>query len=296
MIGPDPEVHVTALDDAGRAARVMWTHYEPVHAVTYFHPRARAAFEAVGLRGFWRGYFAGRAAPLGPAEPAPVVAAFFSFAPHTVARALPAVWRLATPQEALRARLTGAVQALAELTYELPESHLVEAAELLEAAAAEVEPAGRVLGAVNAALPRGEYPLARLWQAATTLREQRGDGHVASLVAADLDPVETLAWRVTVGMSPLNLLGRGWTEEQWAAARARLAERGWLTPDGEPTDEGRDRFQAIEDATDAAAARPWRKLGPERTERLRELLEPIALAGHTIIPEGNPIGLPALQR
>ncbi|WP_433393941.1 SCO6745 family protein [Micromonospora sp. KLBMP9576] len=283
------------MDDAGRTARVLWTHFEPLHAVTYFHPRARAAFEAVGLRGFWRGYFAGRAAPLGPAEAAPVIAAFFNFAPHMVTRALPAVWRLATPQEALRARLTGAVQALAELTYELPESHLVEAAELLEAAAAEAEPAGRVLGAANAALPRGEYPLARLWQAATTLREQRGDGHVAALVAADLDPVETLAWRVADGMSPLNLLGRGWAEQQWAAARARLAGRGWLTPDGEPTEDGLARFRAVEDATDAAAARPWRVLGPRRSERLRELLEPIARAGHTVIPAGNPIGLPALR-
>ncbi|MGK5671447.1 SCO6745 family protein [Micromonospora sp. URMC 106] len=274
----------------------MWTHFEPVHAVTYFHPRARTAFEAVGLRGFWRGYFAGRAAPLGPVDAAPVVASFFNFAPHTVARALPAVWRLATPQEALRARLTGAVQALAELTYELPESHLVEAADLLEAAAAEVEPAGRVLGAANAALPRGEYPLARLWQAATTLREHRGDGHVGALVAADLDPVETLAWRVAVGMPQLNLLGRGWTEEQWAAARARLAERGWLTAGGEATERGRARFEAIEDATDAAAARPWRTLGRERADRLRELLEPIAVAAHSVIPEGNPIGLPALRR
>ncbi|MEW2384455.1 hypothetical protein AB0873_20515 [Micromonospora sp. NPDC047707] len=282
-------------DDARRTARLMWTHFEPAHAVTYFHPRARAAYEAVGLRGYWRGYFAGRAAPLGPTESAPVVAAFYSFAPHMVQRALPAVWKLATPAEALRARLTGAVQALAELTYELPESHLAEAADLLEAAAAEVEVAGRVLGAANAALPRGEYPLARLWQAATTLREHRGDGHIGALVAADLDPVETLAWRVAVDMSPVNLLGRGWSEEQWAAARGRLAERGWLTPDGEPTEHGRAGFRAVEDATDDAAARPWRALGPERTERLRELLDPIARAAHTVIPAGSPIGLPALQ-
>ncbi|MFG2099498.1 hypothetical protein ACGFJ5_02760 [Micromonospora echinaurantiaca] len=281
-------------DDPGRTAREMWTHFEPVHAVTYFHPRARAAYEAVGLRGYWRGYFAGRAAPLGPTDAAPVVAAFFSFAPHMVARALPAVWRLATPAEALRARLTGAVQALAELTYELPESHLAEAADLLEAAAGTLEPAGRVLGAANAALPAGEYPLARLWQAATTLREHRGDGHVAALVAADLDPVETLAFRVTVDLSPQHLTGRGWSEEQWAAARGRLVERGWLTPDGEPTERGRAGFQAVEDATDAAASRPWRLLGPDRTDRLRELLDPIARAGHTVIPPDSPIGLPAL--
>ena len=44
--------------------RSMWHLFEPIHAVTYFSPQARAAFEEAGLRGFWRGYFAGRAAPL----------------------------------------------------------------------------------------------------------------------------------------------------------------------------------------------------------------------------------------
>lgn len=285
---------MTALDGLGRTARLMWTHFEPVHAVTYFHPRARAAYEAAGLRGYWRGYFAGRAAPLGAVDAAPVTAAFFSFAPPMVSRALPAVWRLATPAEALRARLTGAVQALAELTYELPETHLVEAADLLDEAAGAVETAGRVLGAANAALPAGEYPLARLWQAATTLREHRGDGHVAALVAADLDPVETLAWRVAVDMPAHNLLGRGWTEEEWKAARERLTVRGWLAPDGEPTERGRAGFQAVEDATDTAAARPWRLLGTDRADRLRDLLYPIARACHTVIPPDSPIGLPAL--
>ncbi|MFF5176603.1 hypothetical protein ACFY2Q_01050 [Micromonospora sp. NPDC000316] len=272
----------------------MWTHFEAVHAVTYFHPRARAAYEAVGLRGYWRGYFAGRCAPLGATEAAPVIAAFFSFAPPMVSRALPAVWRLATPPEALRARLTGAVQALAELTYELPESHLVETADLLEEAATAAQTAGRVLGAANAALPIGEYPLARIWQAATTLRELRGDGHVAALVAANLDPVETLAWKVAVGTSPVNLLGRGWTEEQWHAARERLTQRGWLTGDGEATDVGHAGFQAVEDATDRAAEHPWLALGADRTDRLRELLDPIARTCHTLIPPDGPIGLPPL--
>ncbi|MFC5927394.1 SCO6745 family protein [Micromonospora vulcania] len=272
----------------------MWAHFEPVHAVTYFHPRARAAYEAVGLRGYWRGYFAGRSAPLGATEAAPVIAVFFSFAPPMVTRALPAVWQLATPQEALRARLTGAVQALAELTYELPEAHLREAADLLERAAVAAQTAGRVLGAANAALPVGEYPLARLWQAATTLREHRGDGHVAALVAAGLDPVETLAWRVAVDSSPENLLGRGWSEEQWQEARERLTQRGWLTPDGAPTEQGQAGFRAVEAATDLAAEHPWRALGPDDTDRLRELLLPMARSCHTVIPPDSPIGLPAL--
>src|SRR5215471_2268722 len=98
--------------DAANTARAMWTLFEPIHAVTYFAPEARGAFEEAGLRGFWRGYFAGRAAPLGPAGAAVVTASFFNFAPPMVARALPAVWDLITPQDALAARSAGAVAAL----------------------------------------------------------------------------------------------------------------------------------------------------------------------------------------
>jgi hypothetical protein len=46
-------------------ARSLWHVLEPYHALTYFAPEARRAFEDAGLRGFWRGYFAGRVAPLG---------------------------------------------------------------------------------------------------------------------------------------------------------------------------------------------------------------------------------------
>jgi len=52
------------------ASRSMWTLFEPIHAVIYFAPEARSAYERAGLRGFWRGYFASRAAPLGAADPA----------------------------------------------------------------------------------------------------------------------------------------------------------------------------------------------------------------------------------
>ena len=50
---------------ASQVARRMWTLFEPIHAMTYFAAEARAAYEEAGLRGFWRGYFAGRSAPLG---------------------------------------------------------------------------------------------------------------------------------------------------------------------------------------------------------------------------------------
>src|SRR5438067_13300048 len=97
--------------DGARIARLMWTLLEPVHAVTYFSGQAREAFEGSGLRGFWRGYFAGRAAPLGAVGPGVVTAAFFGFAPGMVRRARPAGWGLAPPPAGLAARAAGATAA-----------------------------------------------------------------------------------------------------------------------------------------------------------------------------------------
>ena len=52
-------------------------------------PRVRPGPGATGLRGFWMGYFAARAAPIGPVGPAPVAATFFNFHPAMVRRSLP---------------------------------------------------------------------------------------------------------------------------------------------------------------------------------------------------------------
>ena len=84
-----------------RLARGLWTLYEPVHAVSYFAPQAADAFEGAGLRGFWRGYFAGRSAPLGPVGAAPVIALFSSFSPPMVERAVPSIWDLANQDDHL---------------------------------------------------------------------------------------------------------------------------------------------------------------------------------------------------
>jgi hypothetical protein len=274
-------------------ARAMWALFEPIHAVTYFSPLARGAFEAAGLRGFWRGYFAGRAAPLGPVPAAPVVAAFFNFAPHLVERALPAVWELASPERALEARLAGAVAALTEPAQVMSPHDLTEAVELMEAAVAELEPAGRVLGAANAELPRPRTPLGQLWQAATTLREHRGDGHVAALVTAGLGGCEVLTLRSGHDLSREVLQpARGWSDEQWDAATRRLVKRGWLAEDGRITPAGIDVYERVETGTDALAAVPWNALGSAPTTRLKVLLAPLSTACRAELPAANPIGLP----
>jgi hypothetical protein len=272
--------------------RQLWQLYEPLHAVTYFGTQARTAFESAGLRGFWRGYFAGRAAPLGAVTAAPVTAAFFSFAPAMVARAVPDVWQRASPEQALAARLDGAVADLRTVLPAEPE-RWEAAADLLETAAQAAVTDGRVLGAANAALPRPTDPLARLWQAATVLREHRGDGHVIALVDAELDGCQALVLRDALygGREQLQP-ARGWTDSEWDAAAGALARRGWLTDDGRATAEAEAAHQALESRTDRLATQPWTTLGSAEQARLAQLLAPLAEAAGAVLPYPNPIGLP----
>ena len=283
------------MADTAHTARAMWTLFEPIHAVTYFAPEARRAFEEAGLRGFWRGYFAGRAAPLGSAGAAVVTASFFNFAPAFVARAIPGVWELITPEDALRTRLAGVDAALRGLLAGR-EAEVTVAADLLWRAAGGLDFSGRVLAAANAALPvpDGEASgLARLWQAATLLREHRGDGHFAALTAADIDGCEAVALRCGLDlrrevMQPV----RGWSDEEWDKALARLADRGWDGPDGQLTTTGQAAHDAVEQATDEAAARPWARFGADATAELAGVLTPLAKACATALPYPNPIGVP----
>ncbi|MEV1293728.1 hypothetical protein [Pseudonocardia sp. NPDC049635] len=278
-------------------SRALWERLEPIHDVVYFTPEARAAAEAVGYRGFWRGYFAMRAAPLGPVGAAPVTAAFHNFHPAMVARALPEVWSLAPPEAALAARSSGACAALRRIRPDPAGAAapvLARAAELAWSAASSVDVAGRVLAAANAALPRPDGPLETLWQATTTLREHRGDGHVAVLVARDIGPVAAHLLKAAAGEADAEWLrtARGWSEDDWMAGADDLRRRGWLDADGALTAAGAAERDGIERDTDRAADGPWRALGEHRSAELLELLDPLATAvAASDIPAGNPVGL-----
>jgi hypothetical protein len=278
--------------DTMSAARAMWTMFEPVHDVTYFAPEALNAFTEAGLRGFWRGYFAGRAAPLGDARAAVVAASFYNFAPAFVSRAIPGVWDLIAPQEAIAVREAGAAASLRRLLGGR-EAEAARAADLLWRATDDLDFAGRVLSAANSELPISRDPLTRLWQAATLLREHRGDGHFAALAAAGLDGCEAVVLRcakdadISRGlMQPV----RGWTDEQWGAAAARLAERGWIGEDAAVTAAGRDVHDAVEAATDQAAGRPWNRMGAVGLAEVADALWPLARACAAALPEVIPVG------
>ncbi|CAL9347509.1 hypothetical protein SUDANB176_00403 [Streptomyces sp. enrichment culture] len=276
-------------------ARTVWQVLEPLHAVTYFAPESREANRAVGLRGFWMGYFAARAAPLGAVAAGVVEAAFFNFHPAMVRRAIPGAWGFAAPEAVLRARAEAAAAALRRVAPSVPDA-AAKAVPLLERVVAAADGAGRPLFAANRGLPGPGDPVSALWQGATTLREHRGDGHVAVLTAEGLDGCEAHVLFAACEEVPAEVLrnNRGWSEEDWQAAVHRLTARGLLESSGHPTDEGRGLRAHIEVRTDALAVRPYRALGTTEATRLIDLLRPPAdrVLTSGVIPFPNPMGLP----
>ncbi|ODR05226.1 hypothetical protein BHQ21_14700 [Mycobacterium sherrisii] len=260
-------------------ARRFFDRFEPVHAVTYFAPEARAAFDALGYRGFWMGYFAARSAPLGQVAPEVVTAVFYNFAPQRVAKALPAAWQIAGPQDALRARLDSAVAALRR--YGLTEDENVCIAAELATKAARWAPAdGRPLFAANRALPWPDGPLAALWHATTLLREQRGDAHVAVLTAAGISGRECNVLHAAANRVPREYIARtrDYDDEEWSNHERRLGKRGVLDEDGSLTAAGRQLKQQVELSTDALALSALEALSDDEVEVLFQALTPITRA------------------
>ena len=168
------------------SARTMWTRLEAVHAVTYFAPESIGAADEAGLRGLWMGYFAFRACPMGAVGPGAVEAVFANFAPSMVGRAIPDAWTYADPTSLAPVRASAAAAALRRVAPDV-DSVAATVNPLLESVVAAAGSAGRPLFGANRRLPLPDDPVERLWQLCTSLREHRGDGHVAALLTAGLD-------------------------------------------------------------------------------------------------------------
>jgi hypothetical protein len=279
-------------------ARRMWRALETLHMTVYFNPEPRDAYRRAGLRGGWMGYFASRAAAMGPVPAEVVMATFYNFHPRMVRRAIPDAWGFAPPARVLEARFAGADATLRRLLGTWagsPEAD--EAATLTRRAMEGQDPSGRPLFAAHAALGWPEEPHLALWHGATLYREFRGDGHVASLLTDGVGGCEAHVLAAAAGQLPGSLLReyRGWSDEEWSAAAARLRGRGWLDPEGSLTAAGRDARDAREAGTDDLAAAPWDHLGPGACARLLALLDrPVRLVVEGGgIPFPNPVGLPA---
>ena len=266
---------MAVTDDLGLVRR-LGVLVESVHAVVYFAPEPQAAYAELGLRGYWRGYFASRAAPLGAAGPELVTALFAGFAPEMVARAVPQVWSVASPQQVQAARLAGAVAALRRLLDHESLREVTAAVELTGRCVRALPLAGRPMAAAQAGLPRPDEPLAALWHDCTVLREHRGDGHLAAVAVAGLVWPEPHLLQGD-GVDAQQQQYRGWDDQTWqdAADRVRGAD-----------------LRDVETTTDRLAAAAYAALDAAETAQLARVLEPLALRASRQLPYPNAMGAP----
>ncbi len=264
----------TALPE--RAGRRCHNVLNPLHSCQYFSPDLGTELAAVGVTDRSAAYFAVRAAAMGAVGAGTVTATFYNFRHELVARHVPEVWRTASPEVVLAARERAADRTLRRLLGDevIASEEVAEAAALALRAAEACTRTARPLYAAHADLPVPDAPHLALWHAATLLREHRGDGHLAVLLGAELDPMEALVSHTATGkgMAPKWVMAtRGWHREDWDAACGRLRERGLLTAEGELTPEGVALRKEIEASTDRLDTAPYEHLGASGVERLTAL-------------------------
>lgn len=261
-------------------ARRLHDLTEPISLVSFFSEEPTRAMAELGLRGYWDGYFAGRAAPLGRAPAEVVHAAFYSFADGEVARHIPKVWNTTTPEAAHAARRQGCVAALRRILGDLVETPgLARAAEVLERASLSAPTEGRIMYAGLRSLPVPEEPVAQLWHAANMLREHRGDGHIVALVSERIGGTEAhVLSALAMGVYPAESFGRihHLPQARLTAVMAGLRDRGLLDATGRFTDAGLATKVRIESLTDALAEAPYDGLEPFEPEQLLTLLGPLS--------------------
>ncbi|MET0822141.1 MAG: MarR family transcriptional regulator [Aeromicrobium sp.] len=261
--------------------RSFWHAVETIHHVVYFSPGAKPAFEAVGLKGTWMGYFASRSVALGTPPPEVVIATFHGFAPRMVHRALPAAWQLATRDDILTARYALARETIAPGFADVDVAALAEG---LQAGLPGLDLAGRPLAAGHVALPVPGDDLGAVWHAASALREYRGDSHLAVLTAAGIDGVAANVLAVAAGMAMDGQQQlRGWTDDEWATGAESLRSRGWIGADDAITEAGIVARTQIETDTDHATAAG---ISPDAVSHLASVAPLAVTASKQIVAAG----------
>ena len=242
----------------------------------FWDPGAVARYEDAGLPEGLAGplgYIAARCAPLAPAGPAAVTAAFGSISPLGIAAVFDLLdadgfTRMATARDA------AVVEGLSEHAPDIV-GPLTEFGPDLWAVVTALPLVGRVLFGAHLAADRPRDPLLSGWHAVNCLREWRGDTHWALVVAAGLTQAEA------------SILHNAWLgyEEDWLprsrGTAPEVIDDGWealaargLAVGRSVTPEGIALRQRLEDDTDRCTTRPWELLGERRSTEFAERFEP----------------------
>ena len=258
----------------------MFDLVEPIGVIPYSADEPNEAMFALGFTNYWDTYFAGRAAPLGSSVPADVVhALFYNFAPGEVARHIPKVWSTTTPEAAIAARQEGCVKALRRILGDLVDTpDFTRAVELLTKAATSAPLEGRPMYAALRSLPLPEEPVAGLFHAASLMREHRGDGHIAALMASSIGGLEAhVLLALDMGI-PATTFGRihHLPSAQLTGLIDGMKDRGLVVDEATFTPAGRQVKDRVEALTDELAVAPYEILEPGELDELIAALEPLA--------------------
>jgi hypothetical protein len=244
-----------------------------LHSLIYFAPETEERLVDAGLEAGRMCYFAGRSAPMGAVSGGVVAATFYNFNPVLVARCIPRAWELASPDAVVAARFAAADAVLTRLlgAEAIASADMTTIAGLAREAASACTVEGRPIYAGHADLDWPDAPHLVLWHALSLLREHRGDGHIAVLVAAGLNGIDALVTHVATGQGFVPAFAqasRGWSRPEWDGAVESLVARGLLESDSALTPAGDALRAQVEEETDRMAAPPWQHLGAERTEEV----------------------------
>src|SRR4051794_40515972 len=221
------------------------------------------------------GYIASRCAPLAPAGPDAVIAAFGSISPLGIRITFAVAEEKGIAfEDAWRVRDEAVVEGLREYAPDIVEP-LLELGPKLWPVLEQLPTVGRVFFGAHLRMPRPHDPLLSGWHAVNCLREWRGDTHWAIVAAAGLTGIEVSilhnAWlHYDEDWLPKS---RGTTDEELADAWSSLQARG-LARGHEVTPDGIALRQRIEDETDRLTTRPWELLGESASRRFAEEFEP----------------------
>jgi len=240
----------------------------------YWDPGAVARYEALGFPGPL-GYIASRCAPLAPAGPDAVIAAFGSISPLGIRMTFAVAEEKGISfDDAWRLRDEAVTEGLQQHAPELIDP-LIELGPKLWPVLEQLPTVGRVFFGAHLRMRRPQDPLLAGWHAVNCLREWRGDTHWAIVTASGLTGIEVSilhnAWLdYEHEWLPRS---RGTSDEELAAAWASLATRG-LAANDKVTADGVALRQRIEDDTDRYTVLPWQLLGPDLARWFPEAFEP----------------------
>ena len=243
----------------------------------FWDPTAKDNLAALGVPDGLGHYIVNRGAPLCPAGPEALFAAYYTIRREFVTFA----WNhtaqhVSDWNDVTRARDAAVLYGLNRLAPEIIEP-LGLFADALWQTVDELPASGRVLFAAHKSWARPENSALSTWNALNTIREWRGDTHFGILVAEDIGIVEAgLLHDAWMGY-PKEWIprSRGADDESISAALENLALRGFVT-NGIVNDEGVAYRQKLEDRTDELHQQAWKLFGEENTRAFLSLLEPIS--------------------